>query len=159
MDSDAQELAKLITVPDEFEASVIVSALEADGIRARADGGYVADFREGISAGVSVVVAQSDLCARHRLSTSYAAIAVRSTGRTSTSTTRMKANGPRKRAARSRSAYSACGGPSFHSSSKKSAAAILPGQSSPGGVRMSTMAQSGSMGICSALLMSASPGT
>ncbi len=61
VDSDAQELAKLITVPDEFEASVIVSALEADGIRARADGGYVADFREGISAGVSVVVAQSDL--------------------------------------------------------------------------------------------------
>ena len=87
VDSDAQELAKLITVPDEFEASVIVSRLEADGIR----GGLTVAMSPTSEKEFRQASPWSWLnptwCARHRLSTSYAATAVRSTGRTSTSTT------------------------------------------------------------------------
>lgn len=56
-----ENLKTLVTVPTEVEATVIVNELESEGIRARSVGGFIADFREGIPAGFSVIVAESDL--------------------------------------------------------------------------------------------------
>jgi hypothetical protein len=61
MDLDAENLLTLTTVTNDFEASAIVSALEAEGIRARAVGGYTAGFRAEAPGGVSVIVAEPDL--------------------------------------------------------------------------------------------------
>jgi hypothetical protein len=61
MDSDAENLQTLTVVTNDFEASAIVSALEAEGIRARAVGGYTAGFRAEAPGGVSVIVAEADL--------------------------------------------------------------------------------------------------
>lgn len=61
MDLDDEELKTLATVSNDFEAAAIVSALEAENIRARAVGGYVAGFRAETPAGVSVIVAETDL--------------------------------------------------------------------------------------------------
>jgi hypothetical protein len=56
-----EHLKTLTTVSTEFEASAINSALESEGIRTRSVGGYISGFREGIDAGVSILVAESDL--------------------------------------------------------------------------------------------------
>jgi hypothetical protein len=61
MDLDAEDLKTLTTVTNEFEASAIVSALEAEGIRATAVGGYTAGFRAEVPGGVSVIVGEADL--------------------------------------------------------------------------------------------------
>jgi hypothetical protein len=61
MDSDADDLQTLTTVTTDFEASAIVSALEAEDIRARAVGGYTAGFRAEAPGSVSVIVAEADL--------------------------------------------------------------------------------------------------
>jgi len=61
MDLDAENLKTLTTVTNDFEASAIVSALEAEDIRARAVGGYTAGFRARAPGGVSVIVAEVDL--------------------------------------------------------------------------------------------------
>ena len=61
MDSDADDLKTLTTVTNDFEASAIVSALEAEDIRARAVGGYTAGFRAEAPGSVSVIVAEADL--------------------------------------------------------------------------------------------------
>jgi len=61
MDLDAEQLKTLTTVTNDFEASAIVSALEAEDIRARAVGGYIAGFRAEVPGGVSVIVAETDL--------------------------------------------------------------------------------------------------
>jgi hypothetical protein len=61
MDLNDQDLKTVASVPHEFQASVIVGALEEAGIKARAVGGVIADFREGVPAGVAVVVAGADL--------------------------------------------------------------------------------------------------
>lgn len=61
MDPDDEQLKSLTTVTNDFEASAIVSALEAEGIRARAVGGYTAGFRAEAPGGVSVIVAEHDL--------------------------------------------------------------------------------------------------
>jgi hypothetical protein len=61
MDLDDQDLKTVATVTHEFQASAIVDALEEAGIKARAVGGVISDFREGFPAGVAVVVAESDL--------------------------------------------------------------------------------------------------
>ena len=52
MNLDDEDLCVLTTVPGEFEATAIVSALEAEGIRARAVGGFTAgsiDFSHVLS--------------------------------------------------------------------------------------------------------------
>ena len=61
MDLDNEELKTLTTVTTEFEASAIISALEAENIRAQAVGGYTAGFRAESPGGVSVIVAEDDL--------------------------------------------------------------------------------------------------
>ncbi len=61
MNLDDENLCKLTTVPGEFEASAIVSALEAEGIRARVVGGYTAGFKAEAPGGASVVVFEADL--------------------------------------------------------------------------------------------------
>jgi hypothetical protein len=61
MDLNAEDLKTLTTVSSDFEASAIVSALEAEGIRATAVGGYTAGFRTEVSGGVSVIVGEADL--------------------------------------------------------------------------------------------------
>jgi hypothetical protein len=61
MDLDAENLQTLTTVTNDFEASAIVSALEAEDIRSRAVGGYTAGFRAEAPGGVSVIVAEPDL--------------------------------------------------------------------------------------------------
>jgi Putative prokaryotic signal transducing protein len=61
MNQDAEQLKTLTTVRTEFEASAIVSALEAESIRANAVGGYTAGFRTEAPGGVSVIVAEGDL--------------------------------------------------------------------------------------------------
>ena len=61
MNLDDENLSKLTTVPGEFEAGAIVSALEAEGIRAQTVGGFTAGFRAHAPGGVSVVVLEDDL--------------------------------------------------------------------------------------------------
>jgi hypothetical protein len=61
MDLDAEDLKTLTTVTYDFEASAIVSALEAEGIRATAVGGYTAGFRAEAPGGFSVIVGEADL--------------------------------------------------------------------------------------------------
>jgi hypothetical protein len=61
MSIDPESVEQLTTVTTEFEAAAIVSALEAEGIRARAVGGFTAGFRAETPAGVSVQVAEADL--------------------------------------------------------------------------------------------------
>jgi hypothetical protein len=61
MDLDSEQLKTLTVVTTDFEASAIVSALEAEGIRARAVGGYTAGFRAETPGGVAVIVAEPDL--------------------------------------------------------------------------------------------------
>ena len=58
MNLDDENLSKLTTVFGEYEASAIVSALEAEGIRATTVGGFTAGFRARLPGGVSVVVAR-----------------------------------------------------------------------------------------------------
>ncbi len=61
MNLDDENLVKLTTVPSEYEATAIASALEAEGIKARTVGGFTAGFRAEAPGGVSVVVLDEDL--------------------------------------------------------------------------------------------------
>jgi hypothetical protein len=61
MNLDDEKLSKLTTVTGEFEATAIVSALEAEGIRATTVGGFTAGFRAEAPGGVSVMVLEDDL--------------------------------------------------------------------------------------------------
>ncbi|HXY34415.1 MAG TPA: DUF2007 domain-containing protein [Planctomycetaceae bacterium] len=61
MNLDDEKLLKLTTVTSEYEATAIVSALEAEGIRARCVGGFTAGFRAEAPGGASVVVLEDDL--------------------------------------------------------------------------------------------------
>ncbi|HET6324862.1 MAG TPA: DUF2007 domain-containing protein [Planctomycetaceae bacterium] len=61
MNLDDENLSVLTTVPGEFEATAIVSALEAEGIRAQAVGGFTAGFKAETPAGASVMVLENDL--------------------------------------------------------------------------------------------------
>ena len=61
MNLDDENLSKLTTVPGEFEAKAIVSALEAEGIRATAVGGFTAGFKAEAPGGASVMVLEDDL--------------------------------------------------------------------------------------------------
>jgi hypothetical protein len=56
-----EHLKKLVTVTTDWEAAAIVSALDAEQIRAQAVGGYTAGFRAETPGGVSVIVAEDDL--------------------------------------------------------------------------------------------------
>jgi hypothetical protein len=58
---DSENLKTLVTASTEFEASAIASALEAEGIRAQAVGGFTAGFKAEAPGTVSVMVAESDL--------------------------------------------------------------------------------------------------
>ncbi|HEV3302227.1 MAG TPA: DUF2007 domain-containing protein [Planctomycetaceae bacterium] len=61
MNLDDENLSKLTTVPGEYEATAIVSALEAEGIRATVVGGFTAGFRAEAPGGASVMVLEADL--------------------------------------------------------------------------------------------------
>jgi len=56
-----EHLKTLTTVSTDVEASAIVTALDAEGIRAKAVGGYTAGFRAEAPGGVSIIVAEADL--------------------------------------------------------------------------------------------------
>lgn len=59
----------IVRVPSDVEASAIVTALAAHGIRATTTGSYTAGFRAEAPGMVNVLVRQSDLaCARDVLS-------------------------------------------------------------------------------------------
>ena len=57
----SDRVEKLTTVSTDFEASAIVAALEEEGIRARAVGGFTAGFRAEAPGGVTVLVGEADL--------------------------------------------------------------------------------------------------
>jgi Putative prokaryotic signal transducing protein len=61
MNLDDERLCKLTTVTSEYEATAIVSALEAEGIRATVVGGFTAGFRAHAPGGASVMVLEEDL--------------------------------------------------------------------------------------------------
>jgi hypothetical protein len=61
MNLDDEKLSKLTTVTSEYEATAIVSALEAEGIRATTVGGFTAGFRTEAPSGATVVVLEDDL--------------------------------------------------------------------------------------------------
>ena len=56
-----EHLKSLTTVSTDVEASAIVSALDAEGIRAKAVGGYHGRFPRKAPGGVSIIVAEADL--------------------------------------------------------------------------------------------------
>jgi hypothetical protein len=51
----------LTSLPSEMEASIVVGALEADGIRARLAGDFTAKLRVGVPSWVQVLVFDEDL--------------------------------------------------------------------------------------------------
>jgi Putative prokaryotic signal transducing protein len=57
----------LIAVPTEMEASIIIAALEEEGISATMSGDFTADFRVGVPGSVQVLVAKKDLAAAQRV--------------------------------------------------------------------------------------------
>ncbi len=61
MTADPMRLETLAWLGNELEAALIVNALEEQGIRATAVGGYTSGFRAEAPGGVRVVVAQGDL--------------------------------------------------------------------------------------------------
>lgn len=61
MSDDATRLEVLAKTATEMEASMIVGALEAAGIRARAVGGYTASFRAEAPGEMRVLVRSEDL--------------------------------------------------------------------------------------------------
>ena len=61
MNLDDENLSKLTTVPGEYEATAIVSALAAEGIKAQSVGGFTAGFRVELPSGVTVVDLEDDL--------------------------------------------------------------------------------------------------
>jgi hypothetical protein len=61
MNLDDENLSKLTTVMTEYEATAIVSALEAEGIRAKAVGTYTTGFKAEAPGGASVLVLETDL--------------------------------------------------------------------------------------------------
>ena len=60
---DSDNLARVTSVRTEYEAGVIVSGLEARGIRATMSGVYTANFRAEAPGWVEVLVADKDLAA------------------------------------------------------------------------------------------------
>jgi hypothetical protein len=60
MPSNTNELCVVITVPNEFEAGLVLDLLLDEGIDARADGGYTSDFRIGVAGSVRVLVHVND---------------------------------------------------------------------------------------------------
>ena len=60
MDKD-DKLTRLETFNDEIQAALVVSALEAEGITARATGGFTAGFRAEAPGYVDVVVREADV--------------------------------------------------------------------------------------------------
>ena len=61
MDPLSGETAVLISLPSEYEAVLMVQALEARGISAHADGALTSGFRAEAPGEVKVIVQQSDL--------------------------------------------------------------------------------------------------
>jgi hypothetical protein len=55
--------AVLTTAPDEARAAILVAALNAHGLEARAVGGLTSGFRAEVPGGVRVLVHQGDLAA------------------------------------------------------------------------------------------------
>ena len=56
-----EHLARLTSVPTDMEASVIVAALEEEGVASTATGGYTAGFKAEAPGWVQVLVAEADL--------------------------------------------------------------------------------------------------
>lgn len=67
MTTDPHSPQRLVRVTTEAEAVAIVTALEAEGIRATATGGYTAGFRAEAPGDVNVLVRQQDLVAAQRV--------------------------------------------------------------------------------------------
>jgi hypothetical protein len=61
MATDSDKLKTLTIVTNEWQAAAIVSALEAEGIRAHSVGGFTAGWKAEAPGGVSVLVVESDL--------------------------------------------------------------------------------------------------
>jgi hypothetical protein len=60
MSKDSEDLFVLISVPHEIEAAAIVAALDQDGIRAVAAGGYTSGFKAEAPGEVQVLVKRED---------------------------------------------------------------------------------------------------
>ena len=61
MGIENDRLAVLATVPHEFEAEMIVGALNRRGIQATATGGFVSNFKAEAPGNVRIMVRQTDL--------------------------------------------------------------------------------------------------
>jgi hypothetical protein len=61
MNLDDEHLETLTSVQSEFEAKAIVAALEEEGIRATAVGGFTSGFKAEAPGYVSVIVNETDL--------------------------------------------------------------------------------------------------
>ena len=57
---DETDLAELITIPHEYEAQLIIAALEEKGIIAQQAGGAVSNFKVGAPGGVTIFVRPED---------------------------------------------------------------------------------------------------
>lgn len=67
MSADPHSPQRLTRVTTEAEAAAIVTALQAQGIRATATGGYTAGFRAEAPGYVTVLVRQQDLAAAQQV--------------------------------------------------------------------------------------------
>ena len=57
---DETDLAELTTIPHEYEAQLIIAALEEKGIPAQQAGGAVSNFKVGAPGGVTIYVKPED---------------------------------------------------------------------------------------------------
>ncbi len=60
MNEPTEDTVLLTTVPDEIEAAMIVAALEAEGIRAVHNGGYISGFKAEAPGEVRVLVQRAE---------------------------------------------------------------------------------------------------
>lgn len=60
-DESIQEPEVLVSVPTEAEAGIVIAALDEEGIRAEAVGGYTAAFVTAVPGTVQVLVHRDDL--------------------------------------------------------------------------------------------------
>ena len=61
MATESEHLVNLTSFPTEMEASTVVAALERNGVKATATGGFTAGFRAEAPGWVQVMVVEEDL--------------------------------------------------------------------------------------------------
>lgn len=61
MPDDPNQPVVLLTVPNEWQAAMLIAALDARGVQARATGGLTSAFRAEVPGAVRILVRQADL--------------------------------------------------------------------------------------------------